>query len=83
MFELAFLQMQADLAALPYRLEQQKREQELKAKRKAEYATASHERRMEMLAEDQIEATKRLTEEIRKKDMSPKHTHEYHTTNIF
>lgn len=83
MFELALMMMQLDAATATHRYEAARRETERKLKWQKEYAEASHDRRMEMLAEEQIEATRRLTEEIRKKDMAPKHYHEHRSTNVF
>lgn len=83
MIEIALLALETDLLMMKHRQKMELKEMERKAKRQAEYNSATHERRMEMLAEDQIEATKKLTEEIRRKDMSPKHYHEHRTTNIF
>ncbi len=83
MFEyIALMQMEWNMELMKHQQEMARKQLERDILRRNEYLAADHNRRMEMLAEDQIEATKKLTEELRRKDMSPKHYHE-HRTNIF
>ncbi len=82
MFDFAYIMAAVHSANAVHDHQRAERERARTLRRQEEFARAGHNRRMEMLAEDQIEATNKLAEEIRKKNVTTNHYHEHRHTNL-